>query len=157
VALVLEGDLGRLQPAVALDVHLIVPVHQDVGNRGVREQDLERAEAEQLVQHVVDDALALVEAERRLVAFALEQPADQRADLWLGILAPGPGQAFEVEPVEQVLMDPALELLVRDVARVGRECRADLLRSEILSLSNGQRGGAHGVEPSSFTCGLSPG
>ena len=47
----------------------------------------ERAEAEDLVQDVGDQRIALEQAERRRLALALEQAEDQAADLRLGILA----------------------------------------------------------------------
>ena len=85
---------------------------------GSPSRTFERPEAEQLVQDVADDALALVQAERRLVALAFEHAADQRADLGLGVFALDAGQAIEVEPVEQILMDAALQLLIAGVSGI---------------------------------------
>ncbi len=110
--------VGRLEPAVPLDVDLVESVDQDVRDRRIGEQHLERTETEQLVQHVADDALALVEAERRRVPFPVEHPADERADLGFRVLALDPRQAIEVEPVEQILVDAALQLLIRRVPGV---------------------------------------
>ena len=99
---------------------------------GSASRTLERTEAEQLVQHVADDALALVEAERRLVALPVEHAADQRANLRLGVLALDPGQAIEVEPVEQILVDAALQLLIGDVPGVrSRRSRFDRRRGSM--------------------------
>ena len=118
VALVLEGDLGRLEPPVPFDVDLVVPVHQDVRDRRIGEQDFERTETEQLVQDVADDALALVEAERGFVSFPVEHAADERTDFGFRVFALDPGQPIEVEPVEQILVDAALQLLIRRVPSV---------------------------------------
>ncbi len=49
-----------LEHAVLLDVDLIEAIDQDVGDVRVDEDRLERSEAEQLVEDVDDDALALV-------------------------------------------------------------------------------------------------
>jgi hypothetical protein len=57
VPFVLERDLGGLEPAVPFDVDLVESIDQDVRDRRVGEQDLERPEAEQLVEDVADDAL----------------------------------------------------------------------------------------------------
>ena len=70
---------------------------------GSVQQQLERSEAEQLVQHVVGHALALVEAERRRVAFAIQHAADQRANLGLGVLALDASEPIEIQPVQQIL------------------------------------------------------
>ena len=118
--------VGGLEPAVPFDVDLVESIDQDVRDRRVCEQDLERPEAEQLVQHVGDDAFALVEAERRLVALPVEHAADQRANLRLGVLALDAGQAIEIEPVEQILVDAALQFLIGDVPGIGdRRSRFD--------------------------------
>ena len=84
------------------------------------EQRLERTQSEQLVQDVVDDVLALVEAERRAVAFALQHAGDQRPDLRLRVFPSDASQAIEVQPVEQVLMDPALQVLIAGVSCIER-------------------------------------
>ena len=61
--------------------------------------------------------LALVKAQRCPVA--VEHAANQRANLRLGVLALDPGQAIEVEPVEQILMDAALQFLIGGVPGFG--------------------------------------
>jgi hypothetical protein len=112
VTLVPEGDVRRLQAAVLFDIHLVEPVDEDVRDGRIRQQHLERPEAEELVQDVGDDRVALVEAERRLVALAIEHAADQRANLGFGVLALHARQAVEIQPVQQLLVDAALEVLV---------------------------------------------
>ena len=64
VAVVVEDDAARLQPPLALDVDQLGPVDQDVGDRRVAHQRLERAEAERLVEHLADQPLALAEVEQ---------------------------------------------------------------------------------------------
>ena len=78
VVVVAELDVGLLQLAAALDVDLVRPVDQDVADRRVLEQHLQRAEAEGLVEHFVDELLALHAVEERVlgVAQVLDDPAD---------------------------------------------------------------------------------
>ena len=120
----LNTTLRQLEHAVALDVDLIEAVDEDVGNRRIAEQLFERAEAEQLVEHVGREALAFGQAERRRLGLALEHRDDQPADLRLGVLALDVGQTIEIEPVEQRLMDAALQLLVVRSAGVDRAARS---------------------------------
>ena len=51
-------------------------------------------------------------------ALALDHADDQVADLRLGIVAPHARQALEIEPVEQLLVDPVLEILIVRAPRV---------------------------------------
>ena len=55
VRVVLEDDLRLFEAPFALDVHLIVPVDQDVRDVRILEQRFERPEAEDLVQNVGDE------------------------------------------------------------------------------------------------------
>ena len=57
--LVLEADRAFLEHAITLDEHLVVSIDQNVGDRRVLEQRLQRPETEKLVQHVVHQLLAL--------------------------------------------------------------------------------------------------
>ena len=57
VRLVLERDVRLLQLAVPLDEAVLVTVDQDVVDRGVLEQRLERAKPDHLVDDVVDQRL----------------------------------------------------------------------------------------------------
>ena len=101
------------EPAVPLDVDLVEAVDQDVRDRRVaRAATSSGPRPNSSCRTSVISALALVQAERRRVALAVEHAADQRADLRLGVLALDPRQPLEVEPVEQILMDAALQLLI---------------------------------------------
>ena len=110
------------QLAFALDVDLVVAVDQNVGDRRIAEQDLERPEPEQLVEDVGDQGFALEQAQRRRRALALDHADDQAADLGLGVLPPHPREAVKIEPVQQILMDPALQILI--VAAAGIDAAA---------------------------------
>ena len=59
VLVVLERRRHRFELAAALDEHLLVGVDQDVADRLVAQQRLERAEAEHLVEHVAENGVAL--------------------------------------------------------------------------------------------------
>ena len=112
VPIVLEDDVGFLELAFALDVDLVVAVDQNVRDRRIAQQHLERAEAEQLVEDVGDQRLALEQAQRRRRALALDHADDQAADLRLRVFAPHPRQPIEIEPVQQLLVDAALQILI---------------------------------------------
>ena len=118
VRVVLEHHVGLFEAAFFLDVDLVVAIDQDVGDVGVLEQQFQRPEPEDLVQHVGDQAVALEQAERRRLTLAIQQADDQAPNLGLGVLALDPVQALEVEPAEQFLMDTALESLIVRVADV---------------------------------------
>ena len=64
VRLVLEADVGLHQAPAALDVDVVVPVHQDVADGRILEQRLQRAQTEDLVEHLLDEPLALGDRHR---------------------------------------------------------------------------------------------
>ena len=70
------------------------------------------------LQDVGDEGLALGQAQRRALILAVEQPLDDAADFGFGVRARHLRQPVEVQPVQQILMDPALERLVLRVACV---------------------------------------
>jgi len=55
VVVVAERDGGLLHLAAALDIDVLRPVDQDVADRRVLQQHLERPQAEGLVEHLVDE------------------------------------------------------------------------------------------------------
>ena len=67
--LVLEAHAGRLQNPLPLDIDAFVAVDQDVVDRLILEQGLERAEARHLVENFRDEIVELLGVER--------QPLDQ--------------------------------------------------------------------------------
>ena len=60
VAVVGEPCVGLVQHAGALDEHLVVAVHHHLGDRVVAQERIDRPVAEHLVDHVLDDPLALL-------------------------------------------------------------------------------------------------
>ena len=139
VLVVLERRRQPFELAAALDVDVLVGVDQDVADRRVAQQRLERPEAEDLVDDVGEDRLALGHAERH--ALFGDQVEEQRADFRLGARALGRGERLEVQPVEQLPVDVGLQLEVLRPRRFRprRRPRASGGRS----LDDGQRR-AHG-------------
>ena len=114
-----------LHLAAALDVDLVRPVDEDVADRRVLEQHLQRAEAERLVEHLVDEPLALHAVEQRV--FGVAQALDDQADLAAERVALQVADARQVELVDQLAVDEPLELLE---ALVVLPVRADLTAAE---------------------------
>src|SRR5882724_6349698 len=109
VPVVLEPDVGRLQLTVALDVHLLVGIDQNVRHLGILHQRLDRAQAEDLVQHLPDQLLPLLEVERRRLL--REEVVHHFADRVHHLLPRELVEARQVEPLDQLAVDPALDLL----------------------------------------------
>ena len=86
----------------------------------IAQQRLERPEAEDLVDDVAEDRVALAHAERH--ALFGDQLEEQRPDLGFGARPLGRGQRLEVQAVEQLAVDVGLEL---DVLRAAALRRAD--------------------------------
>ncbi len=55
-----EAGVGLVEHTCALDEHLVVAVHHHLGDPVVAQERIDRPVAEHLVDHVLDDALALV-------------------------------------------------------------------------------------------------
>ena len=118
VLIVLEDERGWLELPLAFDVHLIVPVDQDVRYRGVAEQRLERAKAEELVEHVGHERFALRHAERSGGRLRVQEGGNEAADLGLRLLTADAVQPVEVQPVEQGAVQALLGLLIVRLAHV---------------------------------------
>ncbi len=83
MAFILEADRRLLEHAVSLDEHAVMAVDQNVGDRRVFQQRLDRPKAQQFVEHVIDQLLALGMVERvpLLVEFLEDDVADFVRDL----------------------------------------------------------------------------
>ena len=115
VLVVLERRRQPFELALALDVHQLVGVDQDVRDRWVAQQRLERTKSEDLVDDVAEDRFALGHAQRH--AFFGNQVEQQRPDFGFGTWPLDRRQRFEVQPVQQLAMNVGLEL---DVLRPRR-------------------------------------
>jgi hypothetical protein len=83
--LVGERDWRAFQPAVALDVDCVMAIDEDVRDRWVLHQRFERPEPERLIEHLVDQPLALLAVDQRRAALAqfIGNPADFESQLFL--------------------------------------------------------------------------
>ena len=136
VVVVAELDVGLFHLAAALDVDLVRPVDQDVADRRVLEQHLQRAEAERLVEHLVDEALALHAVEQRV--FGVAQALDDQANFAAQRVAFQVADARQVELVDQLAVDEPFEfleaLVALAVAAAGHasRCRCRLVPCRVL-------------------------
>ena len=112
-------------------------VHQDVGDLGILDQRLQRSQAEDLVQHLADQRLTLVEVERDHLLG--DQVVDHLPDRLDDLVPAHPVQTGEVEPLDQPAVDPALDLL--EVMR----CRAGP-RRRLSGAPRARRAGRPGPE-----------
>src|SRR5918994_1987905 len=110
VLVVLERRRQPFELALALDVHVLVGVDQDVAHRGVAQQRLERAQPEDFVDDVGEEGLALAHAERG--AFLGDQLEEQRPNLRFGARAVRGCERLEVQAVQQLSVNVGLELEV---------------------------------------------
>ena len=146
VLVVLEAHVGRLELAVALDVHLFVGVDENVRDLGILPQRLERPEPEDLVHHLCQQPLPLLEVERCVLLGEefLHDLADPGDDLF-------PLEAVEVRQVQaldQLAVDPSLNLLERGELRslgVAVDRRLPWERATLRVAARDQRRCAHGM------------
>ena len=107
VVVVAELDVALFHLAAAFDVNLLRPVDEDVADRRVLEQHLQRAEAERLVEHFVDEPLALHAVEQRI--FRVAQALDDQADFAAERVALQVAHARQVELIDQLAVDEPFE------------------------------------------------
>ena len=110
VRIVFEGQAGEFELAGALHVDPVEAVDQDVGNGGVFEQRLERAEAEDFVENFAREPFALGKAEGH--DFAVDRIADDDQHFIARRVARSLAQFFQVEAVEDLAMQVGFDLLV---------------------------------------------
>ncbi len=110
VLVVFERRAGDFELAGALDVDAVKAVDEDVGDGGVLEQRLERAEAEDLVEDFAGEALALGEAEGNRLA--VHRIANEDENFFAGGVAGGAAEFFEVEAIEDLAVQVGFYLLV---------------------------------------------
>ena len=110
VLVVLEAQAGGLEFARPLDVYPVVAVHQNVGNRGILEQRLQRAEAENLVQNLPRQTLALGETEGH--RFVVDGVANQQQNFFAGRFSRGAPQLLKIQAIQDLAVKIGLYLLV---------------------------------------------
>ena len=110
VLVVLERRGDAFEHALSLDEDLLVGVDQDVVDRRIAEQRLERPEAEHIVQDLGEQRFAFAQVDRgRLLG---QQLTEKSANLTFGARAIRLRQRFQVQPVEQLAVDVATQLQV---------------------------------------------
>ena len=108
MSVVTKLDVCQFQHSLALDVDLLVGVDQDVGDRRIGQKRLQRAEAENLVEHFLRQPLPFLQVHRR--RFAGENRFEYRADLAANILPLDFVQAVEVEFLDKLAMNRSLHV-----------------------------------------------
>ena len=111
MAVVAEGDAGAAENAAALHVDVGGGVYQDVVDGVVFEELFERAEAEDLVEDFLGDAVALHGAERdALFGDDLLNEGEKLELAGAGFL--GLAELLEVETIDEFGVDSRLEFLL---------------------------------------------
>ena len=110
VRVVFEAQAGGLEFARPFHIDPVVAVDQDVGDGGIFEQRLERAQAEDLIQNFPGQALALGKAERH--GLAVHRVPDQQQHFFAGGVAGGAPQFLQIEAVKDLAVKIGLDLLV---------------------------------------------
>ena len=115
MVVVAELDVGLLQLAAAFDVDLVRAVDQDIADGRVLEQHFQRAEAERLVEHLVDEALAFHAVEQRV--FGVAQALDDQADFAAQRVAGQVADPRQVELIDQFAVDVPFQFFEALVGR----------------------------------------
>jgi hypothetical protein len=108
VTVVLEADSGFDQLAVALDVHIFVRVHEDIGDRWVFKQRLQRTEAENFIEDLLGKTIPLGHADRKMI-FA-ENTLESRLNFSPEFLPAFRFNCVHIQDVEKLLVDAHFEI-----------------------------------------------
>src|SRR5262249_57546256 len=124
MGVVAEGDARALELAASLDVNFAGSVDEDVGDRRILHERLDRAEPEGLVLDLDDEIVTLLPTQGGVVE--RQHVLDDPADLLLDELARQHIELGEIEPLDELAVDTSLELVVRRLASLpGIERLAD--------------------------------
>jgi hypothetical protein len=91
-----------------LDIHLLGPVHQDVADGRVLEEDFERPEAEGLVENFFDELFAFDPVQQRV--FGVAEVLDDASDVPAHAVGAEIFDAGEVESFDEFAVDDAFEI-----------------------------------------------
>ena len=119
VAVVAEADRRQLQLAEALDVAGGVAVDHDVGDGRVGEQRLQRPEAGDLVEQLLDHLLALDPVQRQIAQ--REELVQDQPQLVAQLLARQLFDRLQIDLLDQLLVKLVLQLVVRVGVRRTRQ------------------------------------
>ena len=109
MVVVAKLDVGLFQFAAPFHENLVRAVDQNITDRRVLEEHLQRPKAEGFVEHLIDQALSLHAVQKRI--FGIAQPLDHQADLFTEGIAFQVADARQVELIHQLAMDQAFEFL----------------------------------------------
>ncbi len=107
VSVVAEHDAGFFHLAAAFDVDVLWAVDQDIADRMVLEQHLERAEAEGFIEHFLDEPVAFAAVEEVILGIA--EVLDDQADFAAEHVALKFADSRQVKLVHQLGVDASLE------------------------------------------------
>jgi len=109
VVVVAEGDVGFLHLAATLNVDALGAVDEDVADGEVLQEDFQRAQAEGLIEHLVDEPFPLVAVQERV--FGVAEVLHDQADLATQYVAFQLAHPRQVQLVDKLAVDPLLQLL----------------------------------------------
>ena len=104
---VAEGDVVFSILPLRSTVDVLRTVDQDVADRRILQQQLERAQAERLVEHLVHQSFALGAIQERV--FGVAKVLDDQADFPAQHVAGQVADARQVELVDKLAVDATLE------------------------------------------------
>lgn len=107
---IVKSHIGELELAASLHINVLGGVDQNIGDGRVGQQRLERSESEHFVAYVPHQLapLDLVDGDALLV----DDHLDQARKFLLDLLARQALQLFQLDPIDDRLMDVLFQLLV---------------------------------------------
>ena len=97
MGVVFETEPRRFEFPRPFDVHPVVAIHQDVGDGGIFEQWLERAQTKDFIEDLARQPFPLGKAQRD--CFAVDGAANQQQHFLAGGFAGGAAELFEIQAV----------------------------------------------------------
>src|ERR1700675_4962798 len=132
--IVLKRQAGDFELAGAFDVYAIKAVDENVGNGGIFEERLERAQAEDFVENLARQLLALGETERNRLA--VHRIANQDEHFFARRISGRAAQFFQVEAIEDLAVQVRLDLLILapfEGLQIGHKIQVSGVRSQVLA------------------------
>src|SRR4051794_28259097 len=116
----MKTDAGQFQEPLPFDIHLPMPIDQDVRHGRIAEQRLERPQTEDLMQHLVAD-LQLLRC-RQQIWFVLDDREHRVPDLGPNPVVVDSRQHFQIDAVEQLVVQCELQFLALRIERRASRC-----------------------------------
>src|SRR5436309_14277610 len=110
MSVIFKAQPGSLEFPATFYVDLIEAIDQDVGDAGIFQKRLERAQAEDFIQNFPRKALTLGEAER--YGFTVNSIADEQQHLFARGITRRAAQFFKIEPVKDFAVEIRFNLLI---------------------------------------------